>query len=225
MDAYIIGNLTGRLLISALLVYIILLCFNRFQLKTALLKMKHPLAIVSTFVLFILGIAGNAVADERAKRPFSVTAVPEAGLQIYIPDRPAWHWETQKRVDTYSVVLTTPENYYPPASMDIVQVPTQTVAKGSLPIVAMSALKTVRKKLGAVSPFSADNMRKVSYGNIVGYEEIIQVNNDGHTFEAKSFMGIFPSGHPISFFLVTGEGQLSHIEPMIKKIFSNTAKL
>jgi apolipoprotein N-acyltransferase len=96
MDAHTLGNLAGRLLMSALLVYIMLLCFNRLKLKTALIKMKRPLAIIGTLLLFTLGMAGHAVADERAKRPFAVTAIPVAGLQIYIPDRPAWQAEASR---------------------------------------------------------------------------------------------------------------------------------
>lgn len=225
MDAHTLGNLAGRLLMSALLVYIMLLCFNRFQLKVALIKMKRPLAIIGTLLLFILGIAGHAVADERAKRPFAVTAIPQAGLQIYIPDRPAWHWETEQRQDAHAIVLTTPDHYYPPARMDIVRIPNQKINTGILPFVAMSGLKTVRKKMGIEASFTVNNMHKVSYGDIVGYEEILSMQSQGQTFAIKSFMGMLPSGLPISFFLATGEGQLSHIEPMIKKIMSHTTQL
>ncbi|SIS40751.1 hypothetical protein [Neptunomonas antarctica] len=220
MDAHTLGNLAGRFFISALLVYIIILSCNRFQLK-----MKRPLAVIGTLLLFILGMASHAVADERAKRPFAVTAIPQAGLQIYIPDRPAWHWETELRQDAYAIVLTTPENYYPPARLDIVRIPNQKINTGTLPLVAMSGLKTVRKKMGIAEPFTVKNMHKVSYGDIVGYEEIISMKTQGQTFAIKSFMGMLPSGLPISFFLATGDGQLSHIEPMIEKIMSHTSQL
>ena len=82
MDAYILGNLAGRLVMSALLVYFIVLCFNRFQFKIALLKMKRPVPIIACLALFIIGLASNALADEQPKKTFPATAAtPETESQ------------------------------------------------------------------------------------------------------------------------------------------------
>ncbi len=61
MDAFAIGNLVGRLLMSAVLVYLLLLIFNRFDFKQSTNRMKGILPIVSVLVLFVLGLGVNAI--------------------------------------------------------------------------------------------------------------------------------------------------------------------
>lgn len=61
MNAYLIGNLVGRLFISIVIVFIILLFMNRFKFKQSLKRMLKPIPIVCTLILFLLGVMGNAL--------------------------------------------------------------------------------------------------------------------------------------------------------------------
>lgn len=229
MDAAVIGNLLGRLVASALIVYVVIFCINRFHYKPALQKMRSVWAIAATLLLFMLGLASHVSAQEteqeRAMHPFAVTKVPEAGLQIYVPDHPPWHWETAARPNTHAIVLTTPARYYPSASIEIARIPNHVISPQELPEVMLGTLTTIRQGLGISAPTTKADTRQATYGGIKGYEEIISIEMDGEEYDGKSFMGIFPTGHPITFFLVTPKGQLEHIAPIIDKILSNTTEL
>ncbi|TCK03639.1 hypothetical protein [Marinobacterium mangrovicola] len=61
MDAYVIGNLTGRLLMSVLIVYLVVLCFNKFDFRKAAGRLKGIAPILSIIIVFILGLAANTV--------------------------------------------------------------------------------------------------------------------------------------------------------------------
>lgn len=61
MDAYVIGNLVGRMLMSILIVYLVLLCFNKFDFKKAAGRLKRIVPLVSIVILFILGLAANTL--------------------------------------------------------------------------------------------------------------------------------------------------------------------
>ncbi len=114
MTAHLLGNLEGRLLMSAILVFIVVLVVNRFDFKQAFKRLKRPLPIVLIVVVFLLGLAGSVSADDsRASRPFLVTKIPEAGLQVFLPARPEWHLDLEPRGGNRTVVLTTPADYYP----------------------------------------------------------------------------------------------------------------
>lgn len=84
MSAYVIGNLVGRLVMSALIVYVIILLFKRFNASEAFRKMKSPWSIMAVLFIFLLGLAGSthAAEQERALRPFNITEFPEAGLEV-----------------------------------------------------------------------------------------------------------------------------------------------
>lgn len=78
MSSYLIGNLVGRLLMSTLLVWLVLLCTNRFDTGKSTKKLLRPVALLSTFTLFFLGLAGHAVAGTSNK--LQIYAVPDIGL-------------------------------------------------------------------------------------------------------------------------------------------------
>lgn len=182
------------------------------------------LALVTLFMHFFIAVPSQA-EEQRAKRPFAVTDVPEAGLQIFVPARPQWNWETQRRRDTHAIILSTPEDYYPPTSIDIVSVPDITIKKELLPLIALKSLATVRKSASAMNPEVMRKMEKVTYGDIVGYEELLSLRSEGVDYEALSFSGMMPSGRSVAFFAVTAQGKSEHIHPMLTKIISNLKPL
>ena len=99
MDAYFAGELTGRLLVSFLIVYLVLLAVNRFRLKLALRRSVRPLSLIATVLIFFLGLAASVQAEERAKHPLTVNPLSEVGIQLYVPVRPEWTMETSQRTD------------------------------------------------------------------------------------------------------------------------------
>jgi len=61
MDAYILGNLAGRLLMSALIVYLVLLVLGKFDFRRAARQMKGVLPLLAVVLLFIMGLAAHSV--------------------------------------------------------------------------------------------------------------------------------------------------------------------
>ena len=226
MTAYFLGNLLGRFIISALIVYVVLLLLNKFQFKPALNRLRRPLPIASILLIFLLGLATSLRAESgRALRPFVVTEIPKAGLSVYVPERPKWQFTTEPRAGTYAVILTTPEKYYPPASMEIVLNHRLRVSRAELEKTAVTALNTVRQNAGLTHLITASDLKPVTYGDIQAYEDHYELQSDGETYSVKSVMGIMPSGRPITMFLATAEGQLSHIEHMSRKIWNKLTEL
>ena len=225
MDAYIAGELTGRLLVSFLIVYLVLFVVNRFRPKLALRRSVRPLSLIATVLIFFLGLAASVQAEERAKRPFTVTPVPEAGIQLYVPARPEWTMETSQRTDAVAVILSTPVNYCPPTAIEITYHPRWLIPEDEpLLDVAAGTLNTVREKLG-VEGDSEPGLRAVSYDSLAGYEEQLSVVSEGKGYQLHSFFGRMPSGHPVTVLTMTGEDQLAHIKPMVDKIIRHVKPL
>ncbi|QSR37010.1 hypothetical protein CFI10_18900 [Marinobacterium iners] len=59
MDAYVVGNLLGRLLMSAAIVYLVLFVVGKFDFKFANKKLKSIGSILAIMILFLLGLATN----------------------------------------------------------------------------------------------------------------------------------------------------------------------
>jgi hypothetical protein len=228
MTAYEVGTILGRILASTGLVYIALLIILRFDIKTSFEKLQKPLSLVSITLVFILGLAGNVKAEgliERAKRPFVVTDIPEAGLIVYVPERPLWGMQLEKKRHTTSVVLSTPSLYYPPASMEIALEKRYRVTEEEFSSIALSALNTVRKNAKISENVDSDKLIKTFYGDLVMYEDDFLIEEGGIRYSAKSAVGLMPSGRVVSIFLVTPEGQIGHILNMTHKIWRNLKEI
>ena len=98
MSSYLIGNLVGRLLMSAFLVWLILLCINRFNPGLSIRRLIRPLPLLSTFLLFILGLAGNAIAETHHQNALSTSIFPSVGVdEIFIPTEREWLFEAASK--------------------------------------------------------------------------------------------------------------------------------
>jgi len=96
MSSYLIGNLIGRFIASAFLVWLALLCINKFKVGQSTKKIIRPLPLLSTTMVFILGLIGNAAAETTEKQLFWVTNFPKVGVEeIYIPSNPSWIYEVK----------------------------------------------------------------------------------------------------------------------------------
>jgi hypothetical protein len=62
MSLYVFGNLFGRLVVSYLLVWVVLLLIAKFDWRKAFRNSRRWYAIVAVLILFLIGIAAF---DER----------------------------------------------------------------------------------------------------------------------------------------------------------------
>lgn len=226
MSGFEIGNIVGRLLMSALIVYVILLLLKKFQFGVAFRGLKRPLPVISIIIIFLLGLAGSAqAASDRAQRPFDATEFPGAGLIVYVPSRPEWNVETEQKHNAKTIRLSTPEKYYPPAVIEITLLKKLRVGKKEFADVAVSTLNTGRANSGVITTISFSDLKQEVYGNIEAYSTQYDIRAGGQTYSMKSLLGLMPNGKPILLSILTTKGQIADIEHMANKIWSNIKEL
>ena len=224
MDPYLAGSIVGRFLASAVLIYVVLLLLNRFDFKASAQKLKHPLSIGAVLLLFLLGLSTGAHADNRANRPYSVTELPKAGISVHIPERPQWSYRLEPRAGTHAVILYTPPNFYPMVAVELVYNSRLYVPEDDMQGTALGAFNTARESVGLPGT-TIDALRPVTYGQIPGYKDRYKLSSRGEVYSVETVMGAFPSGRPITMMITSLDGQLEHIEPMIKVIWENLAEI
>jgi len=218
--------LVGRLIASGLIIFFVLFLFSKFNLGAALSRLKRPLPLISVLVLFLLGLASGARADDgRALRPFVSTDFYDAQISIYVPAKPKWTSAVEPRSGTHALLLTTPAKYYPPASIEIVHNHRLRVNDQEFKATAVKALNTVREKAGVIERIGLFEVTPVTYGEIEGYQDDYTIGHDDQIYSVRSVVGRFSNGAPVTFFLATSEGQLNHITHMSTKIWNNTHPL
>jgi hypothetical protein len=158
-------------------------------------------------------------------RPFNVTEFPEAGLVVYVPSRPEWNINTERRRDGKAILLSTPQNYYPLAVIEIMLLKDMKVEKTDLLETAVSALNTGRKNGGISGHITKSDLKSVKYGQIEGYLDQYEIAAEGQTYTMNSIMGVMPNGKPVLLSLVTAKGQISHVEHMAHKIWGKLREL
>jgi len=122
MSSYLIGNLVGRLLMSAFLVWLVLLCINRFKFGYSAKRLIRPLPLLSTVTLFFLGLISHAAADTHDKQLFWVSTFPNVGIkEIYIPAEPEWFFETEHHKQHKVLKLTSQAGNDVPAFVQLIQ--------------------------------------------------------------------------------------------------------
>jgi len=107
---------------SAFIVWLVLLCINRFKFGTSAKRLIRPLPLVSTTILFILGLIGHAAADTHDKQLFWVTTFPDIGVhQIYVPAEPEWQFDTEHHDQHKTLSLTSQARHEVPAFIQLTQ--------------------------------------------------------------------------------------------------------
>lgn len=61
MDAYMIGNIVGRLLTSYFLVFFAYLVFNKFEWRVVLEKINSWVGVSIVLTVFFIGLLGTAL--------------------------------------------------------------------------------------------------------------------------------------------------------------------
>ncbi len=154
-------------------------------------QMRKVLHVYITLLTCLLGMVSQVYAAERE--------VPEGGIALTVPAKPAWDVMVEPRKNTAAVMLTTPAEYYPLMTIEIIRVPDFTVTEAELGEVALSTLNTYIEGLGLRKVKSVKQLKKARYGNIEGYSKTLTLRAEGQSWSAKAFMGILPSGYPLTF--------------------------
>ncbi len=188
-------------------------------------KMIHQIFITTLIILSLITTNTLYADSDRAKRPFARIKSLKVGLNVPVPARPEWNHSIEPRAGTYALLISTPEKFYPQVSMEIVLNHRLNVNPTKLETTAVTALNAVREKAGISERITKSDLKAVIYGDIQAYQDAYQLKLKGQTYSIKSIMGIMPSGHPITLFLATPEGQMKHIEDISNKIWKNIKEL
>ncbi len=228
MDAETLGNLLGRLVASSLIIYFCLLLISSFNFIAAGRKFKKPLSITFVVVIFVLGLSVNLQANslrDRADRQFTDTEFIDVGVRAYVPSKPNWDVSTEVRSGAYALVLSTPELYFPPASLEIIHNSKLRVKEGGLLNGAISAANEVRSKSGLLETVQPYNLKPVSYGKMQGFRDEFTIDDQGKTYSVNFYFMLFKNRAPLTVFSVTSEGQMAFIEHTVEKILQNMSPL
>jgi hypothetical protein len=225
MDAYVIGNLTGRLLMSAIIVWVVLFAFNKFDLKLAWQKLKRPLPVCAVFLLFLLGLVSGARADDdtpkRALRPFTPTTFAEAKLKVLVPARPQWNSFLTPKRGTSSVTLVSPEKFYPATVLELTHNHRFSIPASERDEVALSALNTMRQQAGNKDALLKTAILRTQYGELEAWVDRHSFTQQGQVFDARSIFAVFDNGAPLTIYLMTPSGQLDHVEDLANRIIKH----
>ncbi len=227
MSAYVLGSLVGRFVLSALIVYIIILLFKRFNARDALRKMKSPWSLMGVLLVFVLGLAGSAHAAESsaASGTFDIKDFPKAGLQVHVPSKPAWNVQTEARRDAEAILLSTPQNHTPLAVIEMTLLKNMKVNKKELRDTAVTALNTGRKNGGIRGKITGADLKSVKYGKIEGYLDQYEISAGGQTYTMNSIMAVLPNNKPILLSLLTQKGKTAEVELTANQIWSQLKEL
>ena len=146
MSSYLIGNLVGRLIMSAFLVWLALLLFNRFNIGVTTKKLIRPLPVLSTIMLFVLGLIGHASADTNNKQLFWVMNFPSVGIkEIYVPAEPQWRFEVENKEQINTLRLTAQSKDDPASVVELSQ-HAFNVTEQHYPVIRSSIVKRLEKQ-------------------------------------------------------------------------------
>ena len=162
----------------------------------------------------------DSAASDNKLRHFIVYDVPEAGLIAYKPGSPEWNIDIDDRKGNDAILLSTPEFYFPPTSVEIrldnnFDINSQTVRE-----VGKELNIILRRKTNADNLFES-GLSEVTYGNIEAVTDQFDVSYQGKMYTIKHIVGRMPSGKIITMVASTAHNQIEEVEHMLSKIYSN----
>ncbi|WP_157735863.1 hypothetical protein [Granulosicoccus antarcticus] len=158
-------------------------------------------------------------------RPFQETRLEEAGLTVLVPSRPQWVLSLTPMKRNQRIELSTPPNYYPATSIQIVRDAELSVLVDDLDSVAASAMQSIRSGLGMADPLTPGALQDVRVGNLTGFEDNFSIRQGDAEYDLRNIVGALPSGHLVSILVSTPAGQIAHIEHIVEKILVNLREL
>ncbi|MGB0867276.1 MAG: hypothetical protein ACPGSC_12250 [Granulosicoccaceae bacterium] len=188
---------------------------------------QHLTRFIQTVLLLFFcsyPLASNANGSAEELRHFEVYEIPDAGLIVYKPGSPAWNMEVDERRSNDAVILSTPNNYYPPASIEIRLDQRFKTHAIDLPEIAERINQSLREKTDVTSA-SEHAFKPVEYGEIDAYQNQFEINLESKPYTIRHTVGLMPSGHVITFMATTPSGMIDAIEPMATKIYANLEEI
>jgi len=166
----------------------------------------------------------NLASAENKLRHFQVYESPEAGLIVYKPGSPEWNIDLDERTGTDAIILSTPDNYFPPTSIEIRINQVYAIQSQDLSEIAMVVTNILREKSGA-DILPSNTMQQIEYGNVEALKDQFNVTFENHEYTIRHIVGRMPSGHVVTMMATTPKDQIDAIEFMLSKIYSNLKEI
>jgi len=157
-------------------------------------------------------------------RHFEVYSAPEAGLIVYKPGSPEWSIDLDERTGKDAIILSTPDNYFPPTSVEIRINQEHKVQSDEISEVAMVVTNILREKTGATT-LQYNNLQKMEYGRVEAFRDQFNITFQNEEYSIRHIVGRMPSGHVITMMATTPKDQIDAIEFMLTKIYSNLKEI
>lgn len=189
MSAYLLGNLTGRFVLSYAVIWLVMwLMLARLNWRDAFRRTNHWSGLVATTTLFLIGMTLTATAAERVGRPMLIHRVAELGLEIWTEHDPQWETHLHEANGATTFSAETPALTYPPAHMSWTTVPQLNFTERDIETAARGALHQVAANLGVRFP-DRISIKPRQYGDLTGFESVFQAESERVPIDVRAFCG------------------------------------
>lgn len=173
--------------------------------------------------LLSISASAQVMEDKRPSREFLLKSYPEVGLEVLVPYKPTWEIEVAPRPKDAAITLTTPDNFYPRASIEMQLHRSWYIPPEGRLQYAQAAADKLRKtnKL----PARSEALKPMTYGQVEGYADFYQLKKGKQWWVFKTLHGVMPTGQAVTLTVATRAGKLDHVEHIVIKIWNKLAVL
>ncbi len=145
------------------------------------------------------------------------------GYQVGIDNDPAWTWKYLGDQNQGELIVLSPDLYYPPSAVSIRVHKTMLIDRGEhfFKRVALAAINAAAKKYQASLVFSSEDLKKSHYGVLNGYSVDFISESKAGKHDTKIFIARNNVNQVLSLTASTLEGKLSHISPVLDRMWGN----
>lgn len=186
-----------------------------------------PCSGLSLALLFLAPvIAGGffpepAFAEPRAPREMRIHRVGALGLEIWVENQPPWEAEVMQGRSLPVFVVQSPSNYYPPAVMTYVGMPSTSGGGQSLEAMSTRAIRRAAWNYGLGARRLSIRPEAARYGALSGYEATFDGVANGEAVQVKVFVGQAPGRSPVAMQVYTLRGKLAHLSEPIRRAWNH----
>jgi len=180
--------------------------------------------IILIFSFCVLLQYSSASQADSPFRHFGVYKVPEVGLTVYKPATPEWNIDLNERNGDDVILMSSPEKYFPPTSIEIRLNQRHEITSTELEEAARVIANTLRRKIKSANP-QAKDLQPVQYGNIRAVKDDFNITHQDQELSIRHIIGRMPSGHIVTMMVATPKNQIDSIELVVSKIYSNLEEI
>jgi hypothetical protein len=177
---------------------------------------KQPLLIV--FIILAAIPADSIAQPPTQSRELQFIQLDE--FEIGIDNDPKWIWTTRHHDDITEFSAATPKYYYPPALLNVQYFKNVQVPKDELFATAKVTIQQAQQNFNGSKPLIT-NLRKVSYGELQGYEAVFEAKVDGVLHDIKLLVATNNDGNMLTLLAYTLPGKLPHVQPALKRAWDH----